>query len=121
MDAPLSGVRQHQTAAVVIASERLSMRTRLRNRVRFSLILALVATLVTWLVLGENSPLEGYFLYHVAVPNLFRKILTLPYLILIILRPRLWVDEIGYLLVFLEWLVGSFVLSLLIYRSSAAE
>ena len=95
------------------------MTTHLRNRLRFSLTFALVATLVTWLALGENSPLGGYFLYHVAVPNLFRKILTLPYLILILLRPGLWADEIGYLLVFLQWLVGGFVLSLLIYRPSA--
>lgn len=96
------------------------MTTHSRNRLRFSLIFALVATLLTWLVLGEASPFEGYFLYHVTIRNLLAQLLTVPYLVLIILRPRFWVDQIFYSLIFLQWLLVGFLLSVFACRFTRA-
>jgi hypothetical protein len=94
------------------------MTTRLRNRLRFGLIFALVATLVTWLMLGENSPLEGYFLFHVAIANLVLKLLVVPYSVVMVLRPLIWADAISYALIFLQWLIVGFLFSLVFFRRS---
>jgi len=83
---------------------------------KISLSFALLLSLVTWLILGENSPFKGYFLQHVLIPNLWGQLLIVPYLILIIVRPRFWVDQISYALIFLQWLLFGFVLSLLVCR-----
>lgn len=71
---------------------------------------------LTWLVLGDSSPLAEYFLEHVTVPNLVRSMLTVPYLLLMVLRPNRDADFIGYILIFVQWLIVGFVLSLLVCR-----
>lgn len=87
-----------------------------RCRAGVSLVFALAASLLTWLVLGDWSPLEQYFLQHVTIPNILRAILTVPYLVLMVLRPAAFADTIGYALIFVQWLLVGFILSLLICR-----
>ena len=89
-------------------------------KLRITLGFALLATLVTWLILGEASPFEGYFLYHVTLRNLLAQLLTIPYLILMVLRPTFWVDQIAYALVFLQWLLVGFLLSVFACRFTRA-
>lgn len=85
-------------------------------KTKFSIGFALCAMLTTWLVLGDNSPFKEYFLYHVTIPNLFRGVLIIPYLILMILRPTVFADAIGYILVFLQWLLVGYLFARLICR-----
>jgi hypothetical protein len=89
-------------------------------KLRITLGFALLATLATWLVLGEASPFEGYFLYHVTLPNVLTQLLTIPYLVLMVLRPTFWVDQITYTLVFLQWLLVGLSLSVFACRWSRA-
>ena len=93
------------------------MNTVWKRRIRLSFGVALSACLLSWLVVGETSPFADYFLAHVGVPNLWRTIHTVPYLIMVIFRPAVWGDPILYLLVFLQWLLIGFLLSILILRS----
>jgi hypothetical protein len=77
-----------------------------------SVTFAVLASFVTWLVLSENSPLDNYFLYHVSGRNAVGRVVFLPYILTLILRPRFWADQISYLFIFIQWLVIGFVLSL---------
>lgn len=80
---------------------------------------ALVAMAITWLVLGETSPLREYFSYHVAVTNFAGKLLPLPYFGLMILRPPYAIqDLVGYGLEFIQWLVIGYLVALIFCRKS---
>ena len=59
-----------------------------------SIIFAVAATALTWLVLGEGSPLRGYFLNHTAIPNFVGRLLVLPYFGLIMIRPPVSLQEV---------------------------
>ena len=84
-----------------------------------SIGLALVVMGITWLVLGEMSPLREYFSYHVAVPNFVGALLPLPYFGLMILRPPNGVqDLVGYGLEFIQWLSIGYLVALLLCRNS---
>ena len=74
----------------------------LQSAVRVTLGIALSASLVSWLVVGETSPLADYFLWHVEIRNLWLTVHRLPYLIVLILRPPFFEDAVEYLLVFLQ-------------------
>jgi hypothetical protein len=90
-----------------------------RRRTIFSFSFALVATLLVWLVLGDTTPLQEYFLYHVTIPNLLMAVLVVPYLILTILRPEVYGDAISYALIFLQWLLVGYVIARLVFRRKA--
>jgi hypothetical protein len=87
--------------------------------VGISIGFALIAMGLTWLVLGETSPLREYFTYHVAVPNFVGKLLPLPYFGLMILRPPYAIqDLVGYGLEFIQWLVIGYVVAFMLCRKS---
>jgi hypothetical protein len=92
-----------------------------RCRAIMSVIFALLATFATWLVLSENSPFDNYFLYHVSGRNFVGRLVFLPYVLLLVFRPPFWADQISYLFIFAQWLLGGFILSLVIYRHSDAK
>jgi hypothetical protein len=75
-----------------------------KDRFVVTTVLAFVLTVTTWLILGDNSPLQNYFLQHVTIPNLFRVLLTVPYLLVVILRPSSFVDALSYGFISLQWL-----------------
>lgn len=104
--------------AVLAASE--TMREIFsRCRVLISLTFALLASLVTWLILSENSPFDHYFLYHVSGRNLVGRLVFVPYVILLLIRPAFWDDQISYALIFAQWLVVGFIFSLIVCRHRA--
>lgn len=81
--------------------------------------LALVLTVTMWVILGDNSPFQNYFLQHVTTPNLFRVLLTVTYLLVVILRPASFVDALSYGFILLQWLVVSYILARVVCRQAA--
>lgn len=85
-------------------------------RMSFAFIFAIAATVIVWLLLSDSSPLYFYFLYHVTIPNMMRKLIVVPYVIMMILRPARFGDDLAYALVFLQWLLVGYVLAILLSR-----
>ena len=46
----------------------------------FGAAVVLVFACLDWLLMWESSPLQHYFLFHVELPNLWRKLHTIPYI-----------------------------------------
>jgi hypothetical protein len=97
------------------------MRILSRCRVKISLTFAVMAFGITWLVLSDNSPFERFFLYHVTGRNIVGELVFVPYLALLLLRPTFWADQISYALVFTQWLIVGFIISLPICRESTSK
>ncbi|MCA1630048.1 MAG: hypothetical protein LC785_08770 [Acidobacteria bacterium] len=78
--------------------------------------MAIAACFFTWLVLDESSPLSEYFLYHVTLPNLLMKLHSIPYIILLLIRPETETaaNAISWGLIFFQWLLVGYLLSFLI-------
>jgi hypothetical protein len=89
-----------------------------KGRIGFSSGFSVLVCFLVWLVLGDNSPVEEYFLNHVGLPNLIRQLLILPYLALVVVRPSTPLgDDILILTIeFLQWLLVGYFLSRLIFR-----
>ena len=83
-----------------------------RCRATVSLTFALLASFATWLVLSENSPFDNYFLYHVNGRNFVGRLVFVPYILTLLLRPPFWADQISYAFIFAQWLVVGFVVSI---------
>jgi hypothetical protein len=78
----------------------------------------LICAIVVWLILGDTSPLSEYFLGHVTLPNLIRKLHIPTYLLLVIFRPQSPFEEIvAYGSVFVQWFLVGFLISITVYRS----
>ena len=87
---------------------------------RLRLVTACVAGMgaLSWLIVGESSPFHEFFLYHVAVPNVWR-LVHFPALILSIIasgnihQGGEVVFVIGFIV---QWAIVGLVLSLLIEK-----
>jgi len=53
---------------------------RTNKRWVFCGTVALGAVLLTWIFLGDSSPLADYFLFHVGVPNAWRLLNAVPFI-----------------------------------------
>jgi hypothetical protein len=82
-----------------------------KDRFVVTIVLAVVLTVTTWLILGDNSPFQNYFLQHVTMPNLFRVLLTVPCLLVVILRPSSFVDALSYIFILLQWLIAAYIVA----------
>lgn len=91
-----------------------------KDRFVVSTVLALVLTVTTWLILGDNSPFQNYFLQHVAIPNLLRVLLTVPYLFVVVLRPPSFVDALSYGFILVQWLVVAYFIARIVCRKTTA-
>lgn len=81
----------------------------IKRRLVFSVLLALGATLITWLLLGESSPLADYFLTHVGLRNFWVLLNAVPYIAAAIVSDD---SEVLFtFLQFIQWFVVGFVLS----------
>ena len=89
-----------------------------KRRIGFSWGCSVLVCFSVWLVLGDNSPFQEYFLNHVGLPNLIRRLLVLPYLALVVVRPSTPLgDDILILTIeFLQWLLVGYFISRLIFR-----
>src|SRR5216683_6344429 len=85
-------------------------------RAKTSLSFGLAACLTSWLIVGEKSPLRLYFLYHVAIPNLWARLHIIPYIMIVVLRPTMFADGMQYFLIFMQWAVIGFVFALLVCK-----
>ena len=54
---------------------------KLKFRLVFSTLVVLVALLVTWLIMGDSSPLHDYFLWHVTPKNIWGMTSLIPYIV----------------------------------------
>ena len=82
-----------------------------------SIIFAITATAVTWLILGDGSPLRDYFINHTTIPNFVGRLLILPYTGLILIRPAGSLQQIvGLALELVQWLIVGAVLTLVLCR-----
>jgi hypothetical protein len=82
----------------------------------FTVLFAVTARFMTWLVIGEWSPFHDYFLEHLMVKNFVLKLLIIPYVVMLIIKPE---TDFGDMLVatvveLLQWLLLSFLLALFI-------
>jgi hypothetical protein len=75
----------------------------------FSVLFAVTARFITWLVIGEWSPFYDYFLEHLMVKNFILKLLIIPYVALLIIKPE---TDFGDMLV--ATVVEGFLLALFI-------
>ena|ERR1043166_2609198 len=114
MGADTSLAYRHRMGVLVVTET--PMKIIKRCPVVISFIFALCATLITWLVLSENSPLDNYFLYHTTVRNLVGRLVFLPYAAVLLIRPSFWADQISYALIFLQWLLVGFLISVIVCR-----
>ena len=87
-----------------------------RCTVTVILILSVLASFATWLVLSENSPFDNYFLYHVNGRNFVGRLVFVPYILTLLLRSPFCADQISYALIFAQWLVVGFVVSIFVCK-----
>jgi hypothetical protein len=80
---------------------------------------ALGAVLLTWVLLGESSPLAGYFLSNVGVPNAWRLLNALPFIAaaLITGNPGGGPVVLFTVLQFIQWFVIAYGVSALFSRA----
>jgi hypothetical protein len=79
----------------------------------FAAEFATVMLLVGWLIFAEASPLKDYFLFHVALPNLWRALHIVPALAaaLVAGNPHGGSEPVAFAGFFLQWFVVGFLLS----------
>jgi len=96
------------------------MRTR-NGRRAFSGIVALGAVLLTWILTGESSPLAGYFLFNVGVPNVWRLFNTLPFIVAALIsgNPGGGPAVLFTVLQFAQWFIIAYGLSTFVSRVQA--
>jgi hypothetical protein len=93
---------------------------RTNKRWAFCGTVALSAILLTWVLLGESSPLADYFLFHVRVPNVWRLLNALPFIAAAIISGNRGGGPVALFTVlqFVQWFVVAYVLSILFSRAT---
>jgi hypothetical protein len=92
-------------------------------RTVFKVILAVAggigAVIVNWLVLGETSPLHHYFLWHVAIPNMWGRLNIIPVIVsaLIAGNPHGGSELVYAFGVFVQWFLIFYLLCVLIPKA----
>jgi len=87
---------------------------RLAFQLIFSVTVVAAALVVTWLLLGDSSPLHAYFIWHVSLPNAWAMTTALPYVAGAVLSGNPHSPSMAIVLVALivQWFVIGFVLSI---------
>lgn len=84
----------------------------------YALLFAATASFITWLVLGETSPFYAYFEEHTSVSNSVRRVLIVPYLVLLMADPETEFGEmfVAKIVEFIQWLiVGCIFAALMVF------
>jgi hypothetical protein len=80
----------------------------------FTGLTIIIVYIIDWLIAAEASPFRNYFLYHLMVPNIWRTINSIPYLIAVIIGSTqpvvLFVNYLGFTI---QWALIGLLLSLL--------
>jgi hypothetical protein len=84
----------------------------------FSSLLMLLALLVTWLIMGDSSPLHEYFLWHGDLPNTWAMTTLIPYIFgaLIAGNPHSPSIAIVIVALIIQWFLIGFLLSIPVSR-----
>ena len=87
---------------------------KLKFRVVFSSLVVVGALLLTWLTLGDSSPLHEYFLWHSAVPDVWGVTVFPPYLVSAMLSGNAHSPPMAIfiLALIIQWLVLGYFLSI---------
>ena len=87
---------------------------KLRFRLVFSILVVLSALLVTWLIMADNSPLHNYFLWHVALRNIWAITTLIPFILsaLIAGNPHSPPTAIIIIALIIQWFLIGFLLSI---------
>ena len=87
---------------------------RLKFQLVFITIVILTAILLTWLILGDSSPLHPYFLRHGAIPDLWSMTMIVPYIVgaMIEGNPHSPSELIVGLALIIQWSVIGWLLSI---------
>lgn len=106
----------------------LALNVKRLNKYRLvgAIVLVLSALILSWLFSSQSSPLHKYFLYHVALPNLWAAINAVPYVFAIVTAPifmSVGLPEAtsGYIGLFLQWFFIGWLLAGLIFKPIAAR
>jgi lysylphosphatidylglycerol synthetase-like protein (DUF2156 family) len=87
---------------------------KLKFRVVFSSLVVVGALLITWLTVGDSSPLHEYFLSHSAFQDLWQMTVFAPYLASVMLSGNAHSPPMAIfiLALILQWFVLGFFLSI---------
>jgi hypothetical protein len=85
----------------------------------FGSAFSLGALLVTWLLTGHSSPFYSYFLFHETLPNIWRALSVVPFIVATVVsggshsfnQPVFWITFC------VQWFLIGFLVSLLIRKS----
>jgi len=88
-------------------------------RIIFSIASGIGAAILNWVLLGENSPLHDYFIWHGAIPNLWGMLNIVPAMIsaLIARNPHSGSELIYGFGVFVQWFLIVYLLCTLILKA----
>ena len=91
---------------------------KLKFQLVFSSLLVVLALLVTWLLLGESSPLHDYFVWHGELPDVWAMTTLLPFILsaLITGNPHSPSMVIFIFLLIVQWTLFGFFLSVPLSR-----
>lgn len=87
---------------------------KLKFQLVFSSLVVLCALLVTWLIMGDSSPLHDYFLWHGDLPNTWAMTTLIPYIFsaMIAGNPHSPATAIFIFALIIQWFLIGFLLSL---------
>ena len=93
------------------------------RRVAFTLVFVALVFLGDWLILAEGSPLHDCLLWHVAIPNAWRRFNLFPYFLGIAFSGNIHQGSpAGYVLgLAIQWGVVGLLSSLLLVRARPAK
>ena len=91
---------------------------KLKFQLVFSLLVVLCALFLTWLILGDSSPLHNYFIWHVTLPNIWAMTVVLPFIFSAVLSgnphsPPMVIAVIAWVV---QWSILGFLLSIPLSR-----
>ena len=77
-------------------------------------MVAVGALFLNWLLLGETSPFEEYFLWHVGIPNFWRALNAVPFIAgAVIGRSHAGPEPVLFIILqFIQWFIIGLLLSI---------
>jgi len=91
---------------------------KLKFQLVFSLLVVLSALFLTWLILGDSSPLHNYFVWHVTLPNIWTMTVVVPFIFSAVLsgNPHSQPMVIAMIASVVQWSIIGFLLSIPLSR-----
>ena len=101
------------------------MSQRSKFHLIFSIGIVVGAFILNWLIMGETSPWNEYFLWHVGIPNIWRTLNVVPGIISAIAAGNIHGgnEAVFYIAFIIQWFVVGWTLSFVIlaFRNKPLE